>query len=115
MTLEHTDVDILARLETLLVARRQENPETSYVATMHAKGLDAVLLKLSEEAAELMLASRNLQSDPSRRAEVIHEAADLLFHWLLLLAHQDVSLAEVLAELKRRQGRSGLEEKAARG
>lgn len=101
-------------LETLLQERKGGDPKRSYVAGMHAKGLDVILRKLAEEATETLLASRDLAADLTAKPALVHEAADLLFHLLLLLAHQNVSLDEVLAELAARQNRSGLEEKAAR-
>lgn len=101
-------------LETLLQERKGGDPKQSYVAGMHAKGLDAILRKLAEEATETLLASRDLAADLTTKPALVHEAADLLFHLLLLLAHQNVSLDEVLAELAARQHRSGLEDAAAR-
>lgn len=106
--------DTLTELEALLCARKDADPKTSYAAQMHSLGLDSILRKLSEEVLETLFASRDLQADVSTRKQLVHEAADLLFHFVLLLAHLDVKLEEVLAELKLRRGRSGLAEKAAR-
>jgi phosphoribosyl-ATP pyrophosphohydrolase len=101
--------DILFRLETLLHARKHAAPGSSYVASLYAKGLDAVLKKVGEEATEVILAAK---SDDA--AHLTREAADLLFHTLVMLAAKDVALADVLAELERREGISGLDEKKVR-
>ena len=101
---------ILAELADVLEARRGADPESSYVASLYARGLDRILRKISEEATETLLAAR----DGDRQA-LVHELADLWFHTLVLLASQDLRPEDVLAELQRRTGVSGLEEKAARG
>ncbi len=101
--------DILERLEALVAARRSADPSTSYVASLNAKGLDAILKKIGEEATEAVIAAK-----AGKREDVVHETADLWFHCLVMLAWRGVSVAEVLAELERREGRSGLEEKASR-
>ena len=101
--------DILERLEALVAARRSADPSTSYVASLNAKGLDAILKKIGEEATETVIAAKS-----GKREDVVHETADLWFHCLVMLAWHGVSVAEVLAELERREGRSGLEEKASR-
>lgn len=99
----------LARLEAVIAARRGGDPETSYVAKLHATGLGKIAQKLGEEAVETIIAA--LSED---RAALVGEAADLLFHLLLLLGAKGVPLAAVLAELDRRDGISGIAEKAAR-
>lgn len=101
--------EILFRLEALLYERKHAAPGSSYVASLYAKGLDAILKKIGEEATEAILAAKNDDT-----GHLTREAADLLFHTLLMLAAKDVPLAEVLAELERREGTSGLEEKKAR-
>ena len=101
--------DILFRLEATLRDRKHAAPGSSYVASLYAKGLDAVLKKVGEEATEAILAAK---SDDA--GHLTREAADLLFHTLVMLAAKDVALADVLAELERRVGTSGLEEKKAR-
>ncbi len=103
------DRDILERLEAAIAARRAADPASSYVAKLNAKGLDAILKKIGEEATETVIAAK-----AGDRAAVVHETADLWFHCLVLLARQGIAVAEVLAELERREGRSGIEEKAAR-
>jgi phosphoribosyl-ATP pyrophosphohydrolase len=101
--------DTLTRLETTIVARRTGDPATSYVAKLTAEGRSKIAQKLGEEAVETVIAA--LSGSP---AEVASEAADLLFHLTLLLADCGISLADVYAELDRRDGVSGLAEKAAR-
>ncbi|HEY0959153.1 MAG TPA: phosphoribosyl-ATP diphosphatase [Novosphingobium sp.] len=101
--------DTLARLETIIAARRNADPESSYVARLNARGVGKIAQKVGEEAVEAVIAA--LEDD---RQGLVGEAADLLFHLLVLLAAKDVPLAEVLAELDRREGVSGIAEKAAR-
>ena len=103
-------MDTLNRLETTIAARRTAAPDSSYVASLNARGLPVIARKLGEEAVETVIAALT-----GSREELVGEAADVLFHLLVLLAAKDVTLAEVLAELDRRDGVSGLEEKAARG
>jgi phosphoribosyl-ATP pyrophosphohydrolase len=102
-------MDTLARLEATIKQRLGASPEESYVATLHAKGLPTIARKLGEEAVETVTAAL-----AGSREELTGEAADVVFHLLVLLAEKGVPLAEVLAELDRREGVSGLEEKAAR-
>ena len=101
--------DILERLEALVAARRSADPSTSYVASLNTKGLDAILKKIGEKTTKTVIAAK-----AGKREDVVHETADLWFHCLVMLAWHGVSVAEVLAELERREGRSGLEEKASR-
>lgn len=101
--------DTLTRLEATIRARRSGDPAASYVAKLTAKGRGKIAQKLGEEATETIIAA--LSEDD--RA-LTSEAADLLFHLLMLLADRNVSLADVLAELESREGLSGLAEKAAR-
>ncbi len=102
-------MDTLARLEATIAQRRTASPEESYVAKLHAKGLAKIAQKLGEEATETVIAA--LTGDSK---ELVGEAADLLFHLMVLLGEKDVPLADVLAELDRREGLSGLAEKASR-
>ena len=102
--------DILERLADLLETRKQADPESSYVAQLYAKGLDAILKKIGEEATETVMAAKDGEAD-----KIVYEVADLWFHTLVLLAHQGLRPARVLAELDRRCGLSGIAEKAARG
>lgn len=100
----------LKRLEETIAARRSADPGKSYVAKLHAKGLGTIAQKLGEEATETVIAALTGTSE-----ELTGEAADLLFHLTVLLDAKGVSLAQVMAELDRREGVSGLDEKASRG
>ena len=102
-------MDTLLRLSQTIAARRSADPATSWVARLHAQGLPVIARKLGEEAVETVVAALS-----GTRAELIAEAADTVFHLLVLLDARDVPLAEVLAELERREGGSGIAEKAAR-
>ncbi|MBT2186527.1 phosphoribosyl-ATP diphosphatase [Sphingobium nicotianae] len=102
-------MDSLSRLEATIIARRDADPETSYVARLRAKGRAKMAQKLGEEAVETVIAA--LEGD---RAGLTGEAADLLFHLIVLLTESGVTLADVTAELDRREGVSGLAEKASR-
>ena len=101
--------DILARLQAAIEARRGAEAGSSYVASLNARGLDAILKKVGEEATEAVVAAKG-----GEREAIVHEVADLWFHCLVMLAWHRIPLAEVLAELERREGRSGLDEKASR-
>jgi len=100
---------VLERLEQAIAERRSADPGASYVASLNAKGLDAILKKVGEESTEAVLAAKG-----GSREAIVHETADLWFHCLVMLAWHGVGVAEVLAELERREGRSGIEEKASR-
>ena len=99
----------LHKLAEVLEARKQADPDASYVASLYSKGLDAILKKVGEEATETVIAAKGGDTQ-----QLVYETADLWFHTLVLLAHQGVGPDEVLRELERRFGLSGLEEKAAR-
>ena len=101
--------DTLHRLEATIAQRMAADPSTSYVAKLHARGLPKIAQKLGEEGVETVIAALS-----GNREELVGEAADLLFHLLVLLGEKQVPLAEVLAELDRREGVSGIAEKAAR-
>ncbi len=101
--------DILQQLAQILEQRKQQSPESSYVASLYDKGLDKILKKIGEEATETVIAAK----DGDKR-QIIYETADLWFHCMVMLAHQDLGPDDVLQELERRFGLSGLEEKAAR-
>jgi len=105
-----TDSDILARLGTVIADRLKSAAESSYVASLAAKGQDAILKKVAEEAAETLLASKD-----GDKLHLIRETADLWFHCMVLLAWHGARPEDVLAELVRREGTSGLEEKESRG
>jgi phosphoribosyl-ATP pyrophosphohydrolase len=101
--------DTLHALETTILARKGADPATSYVASLFARGRGRIAQKVGEEAVETVIAALGEKS-----ATLVGEAADLLFHLLVLLAERGIALDEVLAELERREGVSGLAEKAAR-
>ena len=101
--------DTLARLAAVIESRRGGDPDKSYVARLSAKGLDAVLKKVGEEATEVVMAGKDGQAE-----RVTAEVADLWFHTMIALAHFGLRPADVLAELERREGQSGLEEFALR-
>ena len=102
--------DTLQKLSEVLAARKGADPAQSYVAALFAKGEDAILKKIGEEATEVVIAAKG--GEPQ---QLVHELADLWFHTLVLLAHYDMRPEAVLAELERRFGISGVAEKAARG
>ncbi len=101
--------DILNRLAGVLEERKGAAPDSSYVAALYAKGLDAILKKIGEEATETVMAAKDGAAD-----KIIYEVADLWFHTLVLLANEGLGPDDILAELDRRFGLSGLEEKAGR-
>lgn len=103
-------MDTLSRLAATIAARRGADPETSWVAKLNARGVPVIARKLGEEAVETVIAALS-----GSREELIGEAADTLFHLLVLLDAKGVGLDEVMAELDRREGTSGIAEKAARG
>jgi phosphoribosyl-ATP pyrophosphohydrolase len=102
--------DILQQLSQVLEERKTADPDSSYVAKLYSKGLDAVLKKIGEEATETVMAAKD-----GDKEQIIYETADLWFHTLVMLAQQGLGPDDVLAELGRRFGLSGLEEKANRG
>jgi phosphoribosyl-ATP pyrophosphohydrolase len=105
--------DVLDQLAATLAQRRQADPERSYVASLHHKGLNKILEKVGEEATEVILAAKDAESGGDRSA-LIGEVADLWFHTMVMLSHLDIDISEVMQCLDSRVGVSGLEEKAAR-
>ncbi|MFZ9678967.1 MAG: phosphoribosyl-ATP diphosphatase [Quisquiliibacterium sp.] len=101
--------DTLARLARVVESRRDADPDKSYVARLFAKGPDAVLKKIGEEATETVMAAKDGVPE-----KIVYETADLWFHCLIMLAQHGLGPEQVLAELARREGLSGLEEKALR-
>lgn len=99
----------LQKLADILEARKTASPESSYVANLYAKGLDGILKKVAEEAGETLIAAKN--GDPEA---IIYETADLWFHSMVMLKHLGLEPQQVITELERRFGLSGLEEKANR-
>lgn len=102
--------DVLDRLAALLEQRKHADPQISYVARLYDKGMDGILKKVGEEAAETIIAAKNGDA-----AQLVYETADLWFHCLVMLAHAGLQPQDILDELARREGLSGLAEKAARG
>ncbi len=101
--------DLLDRLTEVLESRKGADPDSSYVAKLYDKGLDAILKKIGEEATETVMAAKD--GDPEK---IVYEVADLWFHSMVLLAQQGLTADQVLQELDRRFGLSGLDEKAQR-
>lgn len=107
--------DILEQLAEVLAQRRHADPATSYVASLHHRGLNKILEKVGEEATETILAAKDAHDDvEGQRQAVVAETADLWFHSLVMLSHLGIDHQDVLDELARRFGISGLDEKAAR-
>ena len=112
--------DSLARLARIIESRKVSNggdPDSSYVARLLQKGPDAFLKKIGEEATEVVMAAKDLDYNPATpelKASLVGEVADLWFHSMIALAHYNLNPADVIAELERREGTSGMEEKALR-
>jgi len=102
--------EVLQQLADVLEARKGAEPDSSYVASLYSNGLDAILKKVGEEATETVMAAKDGDAD-----KIVYEIADLWFHTLVLLAQQGLGPQQVLDELSRRFGLSGLDEKASRG
>lgn len=101
--------DVLDRLAQLLEARKGADPQSSYVAKLYAKGMDGILKKVGEEAAETIIAAKDGDAQ-----KIVYETADLWFHCMVMLAQAGLRPQDVLNDLARREGLSGLAEKAAR-
>jgi len=101
--------DILQRLTETLGERKKASPESSYVAKLYIKGEDAILKKIGEESTEVILASKS-----GDKSHLVYETADLLFHCMILLAQHGLTIEDVLGELARREGQSGIVEKESR-
>ena len=120
MTTNDSSNDSLARLAHIIESRKAANggdPQTSYVARLLHKGPDAFLKKIGEEATEAVMAAKDLDYGgltPDLKSRFVGEVADLWFHSMIALAHYGLSPADVIAELERREGTSGIEEKALR-
>lgn len=109
-------IDVLQRLAEVIESRKGGDPDKSYVARLFHKGTDAVLKKIGEEACETVMAAKDLAHQPSdqTRQALVGEMADLWFHSMVAMAHLGLSPRDVVAELARREGLSGLEEFASR-
>jgi len=101
--------DIIERLVKVLESRKDADPGTSYVASLYHMGLDSILKKIGEESAETIIAAKT-----GDKEQIVYETADLWFHCLVLLTQQNIDARQVLEELERRFGLSGIDEKAAR-
>ena len=105
--------EILKELELTLAERRKANPDESYVASLHQKGLNKILEKVGEECTETLLAAKDVEHGASKD-ELVYETADLWFHTMVMLSHLNISHEDILEELKRRFNLSGLKEKEQR-
>lgn len=103
-------INTLEKLAEVIEQRKLADPDSSYVAGLYAKGMDEILKKVGEEATETILAAKGRD-----QAQLVHETADLWFHTLVMLAGRGLGPTDILNELERRFGLSGLDEKAARG
>ena len=108
-----TNQEILAQLTEILEQRKNAAADSSYVASLYAKGIDAILKKVGEEATETVMAAKDV-AHGGNPEKLVYEVADLWFHTMVLLADQGLSADDVLEELARRFGVSGHDEKAAR-
>lgn len=107
------DLTLLQQLDQVLEARKQDDPNQSYVASLYDKGLEKILKKIAEESVETVMAAKDIEHNGDKD-HLIYEVADLWFHTLVLLASQNLSSDDVISELQRRFGLSGHEEKANR-
>ncbi|NCF18410.1 MAG: phosphoribosyl-ATP diphosphatase [Haliea sp.] len=105
--------DVLQQLAATIAERRRADPEQSYVASLHHKGLNKILEKVGEEATEVILAAKDCSGETGNE-ELVGEVADLWFHSMVMLSHLEIDVSEVTECLAGRFGISGLEEKASR-
>ena len=105
---------VFTRLAAMMAERKGADPASSYVAKLFAKAPDGALKKVGEEAAEFIMACKDAEHTPDAKDKIVSEAADVWFHMLVAMARHDLGGTDVLAELARREGLSGLDEKAAR-
>ena len=103
------DLEVLHRLQATLVERKHAAPESSYVASLYAKGTDVICKKVAEEAAETIMAAKD-----GDRLHLVRETCDLWFHSLVLLTQFDIGIDDVMVEFRRREGISGIDEKKSR-
>lgn len=108
-SIDQNKQDILSSLEQVLIARQESDPSESYVSSLYSKGLDHILKKVGEESAEVIIAAKGNDD-----TELVKEVADLWFHCMVLLVNKKLGTEDVLQELDRRFGMSGLDEKASR-
>lgn len=114
-------MNTLTKVAEVLESRKSAEPDSSYVSSLYSKGLDAILKKVGEEATEVVMAAKDIEaanngvkSETKDKSKIVYEVADLWFHTLVLLAHEDLHPDDVLKELERRVGTSGHVEKASR-
>lgn len=103
------DLEVIRRLQQTLLERKNAAPDSSYVASLYAKGTDAICKKVAEEAAEVIMAAKD-----GDKLHLTREVCDLWFHSMVLLAHNDIGVDQVMAEFRRREGISGIDEKKGR-
>ena len=104
------DMEVLHRVQETLVGRKGAAPDSSYVASLYAKGTDAICKKVAEEGAEVIMAAKD-----GDRLHLVREVCDLWFHSMVLLAHFDIGVDDIMVEFRRREGISGIDEKKSRG
>lgn len=104
------DLEVIHRVQQTLVERKGAAPDSSYVASLYAKGTDAICKKVAEEAAETIMAAKD-----GDRLHLVREVCDLWFHSLVLMSHFDLGVDDVMVEFRRREGISGIDEKKSRG
>ena len=104
------DAEVLHRVQQTLIARKGASPDSSYVAGLYAKGTDSICKKIAEEAAETIMAAKD-----GDRLHLVRETCDLWFHSLILMTQFDIGVDDILAEFRRREGISGIDEKNSRG
>jgi phosphoribosyl-ATP pyrophosphohydrolase len=104
------DLEVIHRLQETLEARKDAPPDSSYVSSLYAKGTDAICKKIAEEGAEVIMAAKD-----NDRLHLVRETCDLWFHSMVLLAHFGIGVDDIMMEFRRREGISGIDEKASRG
>lgn len=107
--MSNSNCEVLQRLSETLLERRNADPSTSYTAKLFAKGPDSILKKIGEESAELIMAAKD-----GHHLNIVRESTDVLYHIMVLLAFNGLSIDDVLMELRRREGISGIDEKNSR-
>lgn len=103
------DMEVLHRVQETLVERKSAAPDSSYVSSLYAKGTDAICKKIAEEGAETIMAAKD-----GDRLHLVREVCDLWFHSMVLLAHFDIGVDDIMVEFRRREGISGIDEKKSR-
>lgn len=106
----HNTHDVLHRLSETLISRRHADPESSYTAQLFSKGPDSILKKIGEECAEVIMAGKE-----GNKLHIVRESTDVLYHLMVLLAFNGLTIDDVLQEMRRREGISGVDEKKSRG